>query len=158
VRDPEIPTALRCRGFVDWLTSQPGRDGRLCDRSVANALTPLRAALDVAVAEGLLEQSPAAAVVLPRRHGGRAWECKERRFLTREELARLLEEVPSKWRPLFELLAATGLQLSEAIALRWSDLELGSGSPRLRVSRDRPRCRARRSRGTARGPCRYRQS
>jgi hypothetical protein len=41
--------------FVDWLTSRPGRDGRLCDRSIAIALTPLRAALDAAVAAGLLE-------------------------------------------------------------------------------------------------------
>jgi hypothetical protein len=28
--------------FVDWLTTRPGRAGRLCDRSIANALTPLR--------------------------------------------------------------------------------------------------------------------
>jgi integrase-like protein len=41
--------------FVDWLTTRPGRDGRLCDRSIANALTPLRLALDAAVAEGLLD-------------------------------------------------------------------------------------------------------
>jgi integrase len=121
--------------FVDWLTSRPGRSGRLCDRSVANALTPLRAALDAAVAEGLLEQNPANAVVLPRRRGGRAWEFRERRLLTRAELARLLDEVPPKWRALSDLLAATGLRISEAIALRWSDLELDSGSPRLRVSR-----------------------
>jgi hypothetical protein len=40
--------------FVDWLTTRPGRAGRLCDRSIANALTPLRLALDAAVAEGLL--------------------------------------------------------------------------------------------------------
>jgi hypothetical protein len=52
--------------FVDWLTSLPGRNGRLCDRSVANALTPLRAALDAAVAEGLLQQNRADAVVLQR--------------------------------------------------------------------------------------------
>jgi hypothetical protein len=37
--------------FVDWLTTRPGRAGRLCDRSIANALTPLRLALDAAVAE-----------------------------------------------------------------------------------------------------------
>jgi len=30
--------------FVDWLTTRPGRVGRLCDRSIANALTPLRLA------------------------------------------------------------------------------------------------------------------
>jgi hypothetical protein len=43
--------------FVDWLTTRPGRDGRLCDRSIANALTPLRGALDAAVAEGFLTQT-----------------------------------------------------------------------------------------------------
>jgi integrase len=123
------------QGFVDSLTSQPGRDGRLCDRSVANALTPLRAALDAAVAAGVLEQNPADGVVLSRRRGGRAWEFKERRFLTRGELARVLDEVPPKWRSLFDLLAVTGLRISEAIALRWSDLELDSRKPRLRVSR-----------------------
>ena len=62
--------------FVDWLTTRPGRDGRLCDRSIANALTPLRLALDAAVADGLLDANPAEQVVLPRRrpvvHGRRA--------------------------------------------------------------------------------------
>jgi uncharacterized protein YbaA (DUF1428 family) len=44
--------------FVDWLTTRPGRAGRLCDRSIANALTPLRLTLDAAVAEGLLAANP----------------------------------------------------------------------------------------------------
>ena len=56
--------------FVDWLTTRPGRAGRLCDRSIANALTPLRLALDAAVAEGLLDANPAEQVVLPRRRAG----------------------------------------------------------------------------------------
>jgi integrase len=121
--------------FVDWLIAQRGRHGRLTDRSVANALTPLRAVLEAAVADGLLEHNPAETAVLPRRRGGRAYEFMERRFLTREELARLLEEIPAKWRTLFELLAATGLRISEAIALRWSDLHLDAPTPHLRVSR-----------------------
>jgi integrase len=121
--------------FVDWLTTRPGRDGRLRDRSIANILTPLRLALDAAVAEGLLEANPAQHVVLPRRRNGRAWSSSERRYLTRAELVRLLDEVPSKWRPLFELLAATGLRISEAIGLRWSDLALDGDSPHLHVKR-----------------------
>jgi hypothetical protein len=92
--------------FVDWLTTHPGREGRLCDRSIANVLTPFGLALDAAVAEGLLDASPAEQVVLPRRRAGRAWSMRERRFLTRAELLRILDEVPGKWRPLFELLAA----------------------------------------------------
>ncbi|MEA2131213.1 MAG: hypothetical protein QOJ85_4104 [Solirubrobacteraceae bacterium] len=60
---------------------------------------------------------------------------RERRYLTRAELARLLDEVPAKWRPLFDLLAATGLRISEAIGLRWSDLVLDSKTPHLQVRR-----------------------
>lgn len=59
----------------------------------------------------------------------------ERRFLTREELGRLLADAPPKWRPLFELLACTGLRISEAIALRWSDLHLDPAGPHLQVIR-----------------------
>jgi Phage integrase SAM-like domain len=119
--------------FVDWLTTRPGRDGRLCDRSIANALTPLRLTLDAAVAEGLLDANPAGHVVLPRRRSGRAWSTRERRYLTRAELVRLLDEVPVKWRPLFELLAATGLRISEATGLPWSDLVLDGPTPHLHV-------------------------
>ena len=60
---------------------------------------------------------------------------RERRFLTRMELAALLDEAPPKWLPLVELLAVTGLRISEAIALRWSDLHLDRPAPRLQVSR-----------------------
>jgi integrase len=120
---------------VDWLTTQPGREGRLRDRSIANAITPLRLAMEAAVAQGLLVTSPFEGVVLPRRRAGRAWEMTERRFLTRAELAALLDEAPAKWLPLFDLLAATGLRISEAIALRWSDLHLDVPAPRLQVSR-----------------------
>jgi integrase len=132
VRDLDRPAIQQ---FVDWLTTRPGRDGRLCDRSIANVLTPLRMALDAAVAEGLLDANPAEQVVLPRRRAGRAWSMRERRYRTRAELVRLLNEVPPKWRPLFELVAATGLRISEAVGLRWSDLVLDGDMPRLQVRR-----------------------
>jgi site-specific recombinase XerD len=98
-------------------------------------MTPLRLALAAAVAKGLLEANPADQVVLPRRRAGRAWSMRERRFLTRAELGQLLDEVPRKWRPLLELLAATGLRISEAIGLRWSDLALDGSSSHLQVRR-----------------------
>lgn len=126
---------VRVQQFVDWLTTQPGRNGRLRDRSIANAITPLWLSLNAAVAEGVLDVNPFEVAVLPRRRAGRAWEMKERRFLTRDEVGRLLAEAPPKWRPLFELLAATGVRISEAIALRWSDLHLDSAAPHLQVSR-----------------------
>jgi hypothetical protein len=48
---------------------------------------------------------------------------------------RLLDGVPAKCRPLFELLAASGLRISEAIGLRWSALVLDRPEPHLRVRR-----------------------
>jgi hypothetical protein len=94
------------------LRDEPRADDPLEALARPHALTPLRLALDAAVAEGLLAGDPAEQVVLPRRRAGRAWSTRERRFLTRAELVRLLDEVPPKWRPLFELLAATGLWIS----------------------------------------------
>jgi integrase len=54
---------------------------------------------------------------------------EERRYLTRAEINRLRAEVPDKWQPLFALLAATGLRISEAVGLRWSDLTLDGPTP-----------------------------
>jgi integrase len=128
--------AQRLRGFVDWLCRQHGHGGRrLCDRSVHNAVLPLRACLRHAAGVGLVGDDVGAAIVLPRRRRGRAYEFDERRFLTRQQLARLLAEIPEQWRPLFELLASTGLRISEAIALRVMDAELDPDAPCVDVRR-----------------------
>jgi integrase len=114
--------AQRLRGFVDWLCRQHRDDRRrLCDRSVHNAVLPLRACLRHAAGVGLVVGDVDAAIVLPRRRRGRAYEHDERRFLSRRQLARLLAEIHAQWRPLFELLASTGLRISEAIGLRVMD-------------------------------------
>jgi integrase len=108
--------------------------GRLCDRSIANTLTPLRLALDVAVAAGLLDATPRTGctaapprrsrLVFARAEPPHPWRARP-----------LLDQVPAKWRPLFELLAATGLRISEAIGLRWSHLVLDGPTPHLHVER-----------------------
>ena len=72
---------------------------------------------------------------LPRLRSGLAWATPERRYLTRPELVRLLEEVPVKWRPLFELIAATRLRIPEATGLRWSYVVLDGPTPHLHVKR-----------------------
>lgn len=50
-------------------------------------------------------------------------------------LRRLLAEIPDGWRPLVELLASTGLRISEAIALRIMDADLAMDTPRIHVRR-----------------------
>jgi integrase len=123
------------QGFVGWLTDQAGSRGHLCDRSIRNALAPLRMCLRAAAAAGLAERGLAESLVLPSRRGGRRWDVSERRFLTREALGRLLAEIPDAYEPLFIVLASTGLRISEAIALRWCDLDLDKNPRRLRVRR-----------------------
>ena len=59
------------QGFIGWLTDRPGRHGRLSDRSVRNALTPLRRCLDAAAHEGLIDSDLARSLILPKRRGGR---------------------------------------------------------------------------------------
>ena len=54
--------------------------------------------------------------------------------MTRVELAAVLAATPDEWRLFFELLSHTGLRVSEALGLDWSDLEFGK-RPRLRVRR-----------------------
>jgi integrase len=121
------------QGFIGWVTDRPGRNGRLSDRSIRNALTPLRLCLDAAASDGLVSGDLTRALVLPVRRGGRRWDVRERRSLNREELTRLLAEIPPGYKPLFVLLATTGLRISEAIGLRWCDVDLDARPPYLRV-------------------------
>lgn len=124
------------RGFVEWLCRRSDEGGhRLCDRSVRNAVLPLQSCLRHAARCGLLGEQAEPMLLLPRRRRGRGYEFDERRFLTRQQLAGLLAEVPDGWRPFFDLLASTGLRISEAIALRIIDVDLDSPQPRVHVRR-----------------------
>jgi integrase len=55
--------------------------------------------------------------------------------LTREQLAAFLLVVHPRHRVFFELLAATGLRISEAIGLQWRHLQLDGSSPHVQVRR-----------------------
>jgi integrase len=45
--------------------------------------------------------------------------------LDEDELRRLSAELPAEWRFFFDFLFQTGLRISEAIEVRWSDIDLG---------------------------------
>jgi integrase len=55
--------------------------------------------------------------------------------MSRDELATVLALVPDRHKLLFQLLAATGLRISEAIALPWRHLQLDGSSPHAKVRR-----------------------
>jgi integrase/recombinase XerC len=105
----------------------------LAPASVVKNLTPVRAMFASAVDDDLVKANPCAGVRVNSRRDGTE-EQPEAKAMTRVELGRLLAEIPERWLLLFELLAKTGLRISEALGLDWSDVEFGA-QPRLRVSR-----------------------
>jgi len=60
---------------------------------------------------------------------------EEVRPLTREQLAIVLDLAPSRHRAMLELLAGTGLRISEGIALQRRHLHLDGARPKVRVRR-----------------------
>jgi integrase len=57
---------------------------------------------------------------------------REMRILQRDEIGRLLESAPARHRPLLATLVFCGLRIGEALALRWSDVDLAAGRIRVR--------------------------
>jgi integrase len=128
-------TPSHVAGFVSWLCDPVAQGASLSDSSVRNALTPLRACLATAVREGLIRSNPARDVDLPHRPTAEDSEAEEIRAMSREELATLLALIPGDWQTFFRFLAATGLRVSEAIALQWHHLELDGGAAHVKVRR-----------------------
>jgi integrase len=79
------------------------------------------------VRDELLASNPAARVKRP------GVSRTEAHYLSIAEVASLLEAVKdSRYAPLLRLLVATGLRRGEALALRWSDVDLTNGLLRVR--------------------------
>jgi integrase len=88
------------------------------------ALAPVRALFATALEEGLIRSNPATGIRLPRPAADEAEE-EESKALTEEQLGQVIAASPPEWRTFVRFLAETGLRVGEAIALRWSDVDLG---------------------------------
>ncbi|WP_122817378.1 tyrosine-type recombinase/integrase [Nocardioides pantholopis] len=87
-----------------------------------NAYAALRAALDDAVANGLLATNPVLRVNRPR------GIHQEAASLTSEEVARLLAGAADlRYGPVLRFILGTGLRRGEALAARWADVDLDRG-------------------------------
>ncbi len=95
--------------------------------TVRLALAPVRCLFGCALEDELIERNPCAGVRVTRPADAELDDDRKEKAkaMTEEELARVLAELAVGHRPLFELLAGTGLRIAEALALRWSDLDLG---------------------------------
>ena len=86
-----------------------------------------RAALDIAVRDGLARRNVAAALRRP------TVQRAEARYLTAGEVTRLLDAaVGDPLLPLLVVMLGTGLRRGEALALHWRDVDLASGVVRVR--------------------------
>lgn len=116
------------RAHVRQLVADLVAEGRLANKTVNNAIVPLRLMLAHAVDDGLIPSSPAASttgskhrVRLPAAH-------REMEYLRVEEIARYLGARPAPYQLLAEVLIGAGLRISEALALEWTDVDLENGA------------------------------
>src|SRR4051794_40847183 len=118
--------------------------------TVRIALAPVKALLATAVEEGLIRSNPSAGLRIAQKANGNGREELEReekvKALTEEELGRLLAAVAPEWRLLVTLLAQTGLRISEALPLRWGDIDFGRRRLQVRRSLSRGQVGAPKSR------------
>lgn len=94
--------------------------------SVKKYETPLKGALQMAVREGWIAKNPYADALPHERHKS---DTEEKRCLSKDEIRLLLKRGTSsseRWRTLFALLVLSGLRISEALSLEWSDVDFGS--------------------------------
>ena len=131
------------RRFVDGLSRTrkqlPTEGKRGARRVVAQALSPqtvrhafglLRRVLGDARLDGHIPDNPCTAVKMPNIERKRVEEAPS--FLSADEIEQLLtaEEVPQRFRLIYEVAIFTGLREGELWGLRWKDLDLDSRQPK----------------------------
>lgn len=123
--------------FIGWLVKQPsGRGGTLTDKTVRNALGPLRACLASAKRENEIAENPVVGAALPYRPRIEDDDELPRPFPPvdgRETMELVVSLVHPGHRTMFELLAATGLRRSELLALELRHLDLDGAEPHVKV-------------------------
>jgi integrase len=106
----------------------------LAASSVRKNIAPVKALFATACEDGDLAQNPTLGVRVNARQQTEDASGEQAKAMTRAELATVLQALPDRWRLPFELLAHTGLRISELLGLDWDDLELGD-RPRLKIRR-----------------------
>jgi integrase len=102
--------------------------------SIRSILTPLSRLFSHAVRRDVIAASPISK--LDRTERPTVWK-REQRVLNSEEIARLLDAAPSRYRTLLATAILTGLRQSELLALRWRDIDFDDELIRVRRALDR---------------------
>lgn len=129
-------TTFKLARFVDWLADEDEQGKRLSDSTIANIVIPLRAALTTANREGLIRHNPSQGLALPHREDIEEGEDEgEIKVFSREQLAAVLAMAPESYKLLFEVLATTGLRISEGMALQRLHFQIDGSTPEVCVRR-----------------------
>lgn len=98
----------------------------LSESTVRSTYTVLRAVLDTAVRDRAIAENPAAIFKRPK------VTSKEATFLQAHEVTDVIRHAEgSRYALLFQLLANTGMRRGEALALRWSHVDMTNGTFRV---------------------------
>jgi integrase len=133
----ELPvTAIDRNTVARWINEQKKQITRrgtpTASKTLRNQHALLSSTLAYAIEMGLRPDNPAK---LGRGLRLPAGQQAEMTFLTHDEFARVLTHVDPHWRPLLITLAGTGMRWGEATALQWSEVDLDSPKPTVRVVR-----------------------
>jgi integrase len=113
--------------LVEWHARQRAAGGATW--SIKGRWTALRLILAFAARRGHLETNPAD--LLERRERPSAGDPKQR-FLSDDEMPRLLAASTQRYRPLVAVCLFAGLRISEAVGLTWQDVDFGAELIRVR--------------------------
>ena len=149
-RDYEVQGRLRLKPFfggkrltaitqsdVRRYVAELAADGTLSAKTINNSIIVLRVALGHAEEDGLIARNPAASKPGARERIKLPAEHREMDYLRLYEIPVYLDGCDPTYRPLAEVLIATGLRISEALALTWSDVDWDART--LRIVRSRKR-------------------
>jgi integrase len=110
------------------------REGGYSGWSIRSFLTPLSRLFSHAVRRDVVAISPISK--LDRTERPVVWK-REQRVLNGEEIGRLLDAAPPRYRTLIASAVLTGLRQSELLGLRWRDIDFDEELIRVRSALDR---------------------
>lgn len=113
--------------------SRMQRNGRKA-WTVRSVLTPLGRILGHAARQGIIGSNP-----MHRLERGERPKVErgELRILSREEIGKLLDATPARYRPILATAVMTGMRVGELLGLTWADVDFAAGVIRVRRQADR---------------------
>jgi integrase len=118
---------------IGRIFAEQRRNG-LASWTIAGTQTIISAILTHALSRGYIAANPLHR--LSRIEKPKQVSKKEARRLTKDEVRRLCDAATPRYRPVIVTLAWTGLRVSEALALRWEDIDFEAKEIRVRFQLD----------------------